>query len=67
MKLSMPKHSIEYWKTNGTKETELFAQFTYLKMRNCKMKLKLLKKTVPDVYNELDKLYVEANKRMRRL
>jgi hypothetical protein len=40
---------------------------TALKMTNSKKELKLLEKTVPNVYNELNRLYEKASKEMRRL
>jgi len=60
-------HSTNYWRQDGTRETELFAQFTYLKMTNSKKELKVLEKTVPNVYNELNRLYEKASKELRRL
>lgn len=60
-------HSQSYWRNSGVRETELYAQFTYLKMTNSKKELKLLEKTVPNVYNELNRLYEKASKEMRRL
>ena len=60
-------HTQSYWRHDGTRETELYAQFTYLKMTNSKKELKLLEKTVPNVYNELNRLYTKASKEMRRL
>ncbi|MBP5427007.1 MAG: minor capsid protein [Clostridiales bacterium] len=60
-------HSQAYWRQNGMRETELYAQFTYLKMTNSKKELKVLEKTVPKVYNELDRLYTKASKELRRL
>ena len=61
------KHPTYYWGRSGNRETELYAQFTYLKMTNSKKELKVLEKTVPNVYNELDRLYKKASKEMRRL
>lgn len=61
------KHGKDYWKNSGTVETELFAQFTYLKMTNSKKELKVLEKSVPNVYNELNSLYTKASKEIRRL
>lgn len=61
------KHSKDYWTNEGTRETELFAQFTYLKMTNSKLELNTLKKCVPTVYDELDKMYTKAGNIMRRL
>ena len=60
-------HGQDYWRRDGTRETELYAQFTYLKMTNSKKELKVLEKTVPKVYNELDRLYIKASKELRRL
>ena len=60
-------HSKDYWRRKGTRETELYAQFTYLKMTNSKKELKVLEKTVPKVYNELNKLYIKASEELRRL
>ena len=60
-------HSQSYWRQDGTRETELYAQFTYLKMTNSKKELKVLEETVPKVYNELDRLYAKASKELRRL
>lgn len=60
-------HSQNYWRNNGARETELYAQFTYLKMTDSKKELKVLEKTVPNVYNELTRLYEKASKEMRRL
>lgn len=60
-------HSQSYWRNKGVRETELYAQFTYLKMTNSKKELKLLEKIVPNVYNELNRLYEKASKEMRRL
>lgn len=60
-------HSQNYWAKDGMRETELFAQFTYLKMTNSKRELKVLEKTVPKVYNELNKLYTKASQELRRL
>ena len=61
------KHPIDYWRREGNRETELYAQFTYLKMTNSKKELKVLEKTVPNVYNELNSLYTKASKELRRL
>lgn len=60
-------HTQNYWRNNGARETELYAQFTYLKMTDSKKELKVLEKTVPNVYNELTRLYEKASKEMRRL
>ena len=60
-------HDQDYWRKDGKRETELFAQFTYLKMTNSKKELKVLEKAVPNVYNELDRLYKQASKELRRL
>lgn len=61
------KHSPKYWTIEGTRETELFAQFIYLKMTNSKLELNTLKRCVPDLYNELNKMYIKASKIMRRI
>lgn len=60
-------HSQNYWRNDGARETELFAQYTYLKMTNSKKELKVLEKTVPTVYNELERLYNKASKELGRL
>lgn len=39
--------------------TELFANFTSLKMTGCKKHLEFFKKECPEIYKELDKLYKE--------
>ena len=61
------KHSIEYWERVGTREAELFAQYTYLRMTNSKTELNVLKKSVPVIYDELETLYNKAGNIMRRL
>jgi SPP1 gp7 family putative phage head morphogenesis protein len=60
-------HSENYWSRQYTKEAELFAQFTYLKMTNSSLELRLLKNVAPDIYNELDNLYKNVADELRRL
>lgn len=46
-------------KRDGAVQTEVFANYVSLRMLNLEPELKLLKETIPDIYDELEDLYKE--------
>ena len=52
-------HEKSYLNRDGMAQTELYANYTSLRMLNMQEELSLIKEIVPDVYSELENLYKE--------
>lgn len=64
---SIAGHGAKYYRMNGMKEKEIFAQYVRLRMNNCTEALSFLKENVPDLLKSLDESFTLYVKELKEL
>ena len=60
-------HGGKYYRRDGSKEKEIFAQYFFLRTNNCKDALKVLKDDKPELLKSLEELFTMYVKDIKNL